>query len=83
MNVYRRELLRDDIYTNKHARMIQISRTAKTQYRKFETNIPRKAIVRPQSQFHIRVSVIDLYIPTTGLPILLQENKWTADPGNI
>jgi hypothetical protein len=25
--------------------------TAKTQYRKFETNIPRKGIVRPQSQF--------------------------------
>jgi hypothetical protein len=24
---------------------------AKTQYRKFETNIPRKGIVRPQSQF--------------------------------
>ncbi len=26
-------------------------RTAKTQYRKFEANIPRKGIVRPQSQF--------------------------------
>jgi hypothetical protein len=25
--------------------------TAKTQYRKFETNIPRKEIARPQSQF--------------------------------
>jgi hypothetical protein len=25
----------------------------------------------------------DLYIPTIGLPILLQENMWTADPGNI
>jgi hypothetical protein len=25
--------------------------TAKTQYRKFDTNIPRKGIVRPQSQF--------------------------------
>ncbi len=25
--------------------------TAKTQYRKFETNIPRKGIARPQSQF--------------------------------
>jgi hypothetical protein len=24
----------------------------------------------------------DLYIPTIGLPILLQENMWT-DPGNI
>ncbi len=29
----------------------QTSYTAKTQYRKFETNIPRKGIARPQSQF--------------------------------
>jgi hypothetical protein len=28
------------------------------------------------------VSVSDLYIPTIGLPILLQENMWT-DPGSI
>ncbi len=57
--------------------------TAKTQNRKFETNIPRKGIARPQSQFpHAHVSVIDLYIPNIGLPILLQENMWT-DPGNI
>jgi hypothetical protein len=26
--------------------------------------------------------VSDLYIPTIGLPFLLQENMWT-DPGNI
>ncbi len=32
--------------------------------------------------FHIHVSVSDLYIPTIGLPILLQENMWT-DLGNI
>jgi hypothetical protein len=32
--------------------------------------------------FHIHVSVSDLYIPRIGLPILLQENMWT-DPGNI
>jgi hypothetical protein len=31
--------------------------------------------------FHIHVSVSDLYIPTIGLPILLQEKMWT-DPGN-
>ena len=31
---------------------------------------------------YIHVSVSDLYIPTIGLPILLQENRWT-DPGNI
>jgi hypothetical protein len=32
--------------------------------------------------FHIHVSVSDLYFPMIGLPILLQENKWT-DPWNI
>jgi hypothetical protein len=26
--------------------------------------------------FHIHVSVSDLHIPTIGLPILLQENRW-------
>jgi hypothetical protein len=31
---------------------------------------------------YIYVSVGDLYIPTMGLPILLQENRWT-DRGNI
>jgi hypothetical protein len=31
---------------------------------------------------YIHVSVIDLYIPTMGLPIFLQPNKWT-DRGNI
>ncbi len=31
--------------------------------------------------FHIHVSVSDLYISSIGLPILLQENMWT-DPGN-
>jgi hypothetical protein len=32
--------------------------------------------------FHIHEPVSDLYIPTIGLPILLQVNKWT-DPGYI
>jgi hypothetical protein len=32
--------------------------------------------------FYIHVSVSDLYIPTIGRPILLQENRWT-DPGNV
>jgi len=30
---------------------VSIRYTAMTQYRKFETNIPRKGIARPQSQF--------------------------------
>ncbi len=34
----------------------------------------------PNSYIHIPVS--DLYIPAIGLPILLQENRWT-DRGNI
>ncbi len=53
--------------------------TAKTQYRNFETNIPRKGIAWPPSQC---VSVIDLYIPTIHLPFMFQENMWT-DPGNL
>jgi hypothetical protein len=51
------------------------NRNAKTQYQKFETNIPRKGTARLQSQFtvqNIHVSVSDLYIPLIGLPILLQ-----------
>jgi hypothetical protein len=57
--------------------------TAKIQYRKFETNIPRKGIAQALNpNIHIHVSVSVLYIPTTGLPFLLQENMWT-DRGNI
>ncbi len=49
-------------------------------HRKFETNIPRKGIARPQSQFpHSCVAVSDLYISRIGLHFLLQENMWT-DP---
>jgi hypothetical protein len=32
--------------------------------------------------FHIHVSVSDLYFPMAYLPTLLQENMWT-DPENI
>jgi hypothetical protein len=41
--------------------------------------------IRTLSSAHwkdIHVSVSDLYIPTNGLPILLQENRWT-NRGNI
>jgi hypothetical protein len=51
--------------------------TAKTQYNKFETNIPKKGTARIQSQFLHYASVSDLYISLIGLPILLQENRWT------
>jgi hypothetical protein len=36
----------------------------------------------PHSDFHIHVSVSDLYIPKIKLPILQQE-IWGTDPGNI
>jgi hypothetical protein len=45
--------------------------TAKNQYRKFETNIPRKGL--HGSNFHIHVSESDLFIITIDLPILLPE----------
>ncbi len=44
--------------------------TEKTQYRKSDTNIPRKGIARPQSQFpHSCFYMSDLYISKLGLPI--------------
>jgi hypothetical protein len=45
---------------------------------------PEKEFCGLSPNFHIHVSVSDLYIPTIGLPILSilwQENMWT-DPGN-
>jgi hypothetical protein len=44
-----------------------------------ETNISRKGIAGFSPKFYIHVSVSNLYIPTIGLPIPLQENMWT-DP---
>ncbi len=44
--------------------------------------IPEKELRGLSPNFHSRVSVSDLYIPTVGQPILLQENMRT-DPGNI
>ncbi len=45
---------------------------------------PEKELRGLSPNFHIYsyVSVSDLYTPTIGLPILLQENIW-IDPGNI
>jgi hypothetical protein len=44
--------------------------------------IPFLRIARPQSQFPLHVSVRDLYIPSIGPHILLQQIRQT-DPGNI
>jgi hypothetical protein len=38
---------------------------------------PEKELRGHSLNFHILVSVGDLYIPTIDLPILLQENMWT------
>jgi hypothetical protein len=43
---------------------------------------PEKELGSLSLNSYIYVSVSDLYIPTIGLPILLQENRWT-DRGNI
>jgi hypothetical protein len=48
----------------------------RTNVKNWKQIFPLKGIARPQSQFpnfHIHVSVSDLYIPTIDLPTLLQE----------
>jgi hypothetical protein len=39
---------------------------------------PEKELRGHSPNSYIHVSVSDLYIPTIGLPILLQENRWNA-----
>jgi hypothetical protein len=60
-----------------------IHSTAKTQYRKFEQIFPEKELHGQSPNFHIYVSVSDLYIPAIDLPILLQEIHMWTDPANI
>jgi hypothetical protein len=55
---------------------------AKTKYRKFTQIFPEKELRGYSPNSYIHVSVSDLYIPVIGLPILLQENRWT-ERGNI
>jgi hypothetical protein len=56
--------------------------TAKNQYRKLETNIPRKGIARPQSQFpHSFVCERFIY-SHDGSAYSAALNIWT-NPGNI
>ncbi len=50
-------------------------------YSKCANTIPRKELRGHSPNFHIHVSVSDLYIQTIDLTILLQENMWT-DLGN-
>jgi hypothetical protein len=53
-----------------------------TRYQKFKQIFTKKELRGLSPNFHIDMSVSDLYIPTNGVFILLQENMWT-DPRNI
>ncbi len=44
---------------------------------------PEKELHGHGPNFHIHVSVSDLYINTIDLPILLEEIHMWTDPGNI
>ncbi len=57
-------------------------RTEETVYRNSKHILPEMKLRSLCPNSYIHVSVSDLYIPTIGLPILLQENRWT-DGGNI
>jgi hypothetical protein len=59
-----------------------INDTTKILYRKMEKIFPERKLRGLSPSFCIHISVSDLYIPTIGLPIWLQQNRWT-DPGNI
>ncbi len=56
--------------------------TAKTKWRKFETNIPRKGISGPQSQFPHSCVCERIIYSHDGSAFSAGENMWT-DPGNI
>jgi hypothetical protein len=63
--------------------MLPIQTHCKETIPKIQTKIiPEQDMHRVSPNFHIHVSVSDLYISRIGLPILLQENMWT-DSGNI
>ncbi len=56
--------------------------TAKTQYRKFETNIPRKGTARPQSQFP-HSCVYERFIYSHDRSAYSAAENVCTDPGNI
>jgi hypothetical protein len=43
---------------------------------------PEKELRGFSTNFHIHVSVSDLFVPAIRPPVLLQENMW-VDPGNL
>ena len=61
----------------------QVGRTLHKYYTENSKHIfPEKELRGLSPSSYIHVFVCDLYIPTIGLPILLQENSW-ADRWNI
>jgi hypothetical protein len=62
--------------------MVAVADATTLQRHNTENVFPEKKLRSLSPNFHIHVSVSDLYIPTISLPILLQENMWTG-PRNI
>ncbi len=69
-------------YDGERKQTLVASFTAKTLYRKFETNtvFPEMKLCGLVPNTYIQVSVSDLYSPKIGLPIL-QQNRWTKSVG--
>ncbi len=61
---------------NQELKFFTVIPYAKILYRKLETNIPRMKLRGLVPYSYIHASVSDLYIPTIGLPIWLQQNRW-------
>ncbi len=62
------------LYSTVRQAQFQFSaRTAKNQYENSKQIFPEKELRRHSPNFHIHVSVSDLYNPTINLSILLQE----------
>ncbi len=59
-----------------------LSCTAKILYRKLEKILSERKMRGLSPNFYIHVSVSDFYIPTIGLSIWPQQNRWT-DPVSI
>jgi hypothetical protein len=62
--------------------VLESTLTAKTKCRKFETNIPRKGISGPQSQFPHSCACERFIYSHDGSAFSAGGNMWT-DPGNI
>jgi hypothetical protein len=56
--------------------------TAKKKYQNWKQIFPEKDLRGHSPNFHIHLSVSDLYIPTIALPHSAAGNMWT-DPGTI